>query len=278
MPPDRLLANLLDDLLHTPPPDFLSLCVAGGVIGHVAPCFAERVSALAPELFQEDGPRLRLAADVRGDALTRCWAAVVARLREEGWFAAWRGELYDVWLDGGVGIAENSANTVDTEAGGVPLCQLERGVFRRFGLRSRAVHLNAVTPDGRMWIARRAASKAIDPGRLDNLVGGGVGSGESPQATLLRECSEEAGIPPDLAARARHQARLHACRPETEGLHDEWLDVFELVVPDHFRPVNRDGEVAEFMLMAHAEVCERILAGDFTVDAAAVAAWHLLER
>src|SRR3546814_3997194 len=66
--------------------------------------------------------------------------------------------------------------------------------MRPLGLLTRAVHLNAWTPDGRLWIARRALSKSTDPGMWDTLVGGLAGSREDLEQALLRECAEEAGL------------------------------------------------------------------------------------
>ena len=43
-----------------------------------------------------------------------------------------------------------------------------------------------------MWIARRSPAKAIDPGMLDNLVGGGVAAGQTITTTLIKEAWEEA--------------------------------------------------------------------------------------
>jgi isopentenyldiphosphate isomerase len=51
-------------------------------------------------------------------------------------------------------------------------------------------------------VARRAASKPTWPGRLDHLVAGGQPAGLSCAANVVKECGEEVGVPPELAARA----------------------------------------------------------------------------
>lgn len=242
--------------------DDLPLWVAGVRVGRVAPDFAKAVVRAGASLFSLQAAGLVADPDIRGAALSRHWAEVLSRLRTEGWFSAWRDELY-------------ALRAPEVEA---PLCVLERGVFRRFGLRSEAVHLNALRADGRMWIARRSAHKAVDPGRLDNLVGGGIAAGETAAEALLREAAEEAGIPAERIAAAPAIATLHACRPEDDGVHDEVLHVHALMLPDDFTPENRDGEVAAFSPMTAAEVCSHILADDFTEDAAAVASLWLLGR
>ena len=50
-----------------------------------------------------------------------------------------------------------------------------------------------------MWVARRARTKATYPGKLDNMVAGGHPLGISAFDNLLKECYEEAGIPPEIA-------------------------------------------------------------------------------
>lgn len=256
----KALQAIVDGLRQPVPAPYVPLFAGAERIGALRADFAARVAACA-------GPfvcgRRGLESAVDGAALQQGWNAQVALLRAEGWFRAWRDETYEV-----CGNA--------TAAPG--LCRLERGVFRRYGLRSHAVHLNATTPAGRMWIARRSPAKAIDPGLLDNLVAGGVASGETPALTLRRECAEEAGIPAGLAAQARALTTLHARREEDEGMHDEWLHVHHLVVAEDFVPSNSDGEVAEFVLLDVDEVAAAILDGAFTEDAAAVAAQWLLAR
>lgn len=263
MPAAELLRARLAALASHPlRADDLPVWVAGHRVGRAAPDFARAVARVGAGLFSICDVGLVAEPGVRGEALSLRWAMVLARLRGEGWFPAWRDELY----------------ALRTPVGEVPLCALERGVFRRFGLRSEAVHLNGLRADGRMWIARRSARKAVDPGRLDNLVGGGIAAGETPATALLREAAEEAGIPAGLAGAAQPIATLHACRPEADGVHDEILHVYALTLPHDFVPENRDGEVAAFMPMTASEVGARILADEFTEDAAAVASLWLLDR
>ena len=57
-------------------------------------------------------------------------------------------------------------------------------------------------------VARRAADKRLDPGKLDHLVGGGVAAGMGFADTLAKEAEEEAGLPPELAARAARVDRF----------------------------------------------------------------------
>jgi len=130
----------------------------------------------------------------------------------------------------------------------------------------------------RVWIARRSATKSIDPGLLDTLVGGGIPSGQDPWQALLRESHEEAGIPQGLASRAAAAGMLEVRHEVREGLHSEILYAHDLEVPADFRPRNVDGEVGEFMLLSGAQTAERIANGEFTVEAGLVTLDFLLRN
>ena len=154
-----------------------------------------------------NGPRQR--ADRRGHGPGPELDAVLERaailLRDANCLRGWRDELLDV------------------VAGEDKLGVMERTALRPFGLPTKAVHLNAWTPDGRLWVARRALSKSTDPGMWDTLVGGLAGSGEDLETALVRECGEEAGLDePDLINRTplRTILRIHRRLPEGYQVED----------------------------------------------------------
>lgn len=156
---------------------------------------------------------------------------------------------------------------------------IERGVMRPLGLVTRAVHLNGWSADGRLWVARRALSKATDPGMWDTLVGGLIGAGEPEQLALVRECDEEAGLDPqDIAPRnALHQiTRMRRRIPE--GYQSEDVLTCECVLAPHVVPKNRDGEVMEIKCLTPAEVLTMLQQGAFTVEATIVIAEDLLRN
>ncbi len=161
------------------------------------------------------------------------------------------------------------------------LLRLERAASRHFGTMSYGAHLNAFTRVGGMthvWIARRSANKSIDPGRLDNLVGGRISGDATVDETLRKEAWEEAGIPPALL---NGLACVGAVRVEysvPEGLHREVLFVHDLWLPEDFKPVNQDGEVAEIRRVPLEEVLQHILAGEFTMDVGTVMIDGLLRQ
>ena len=121
-----------------------------------------------------------------------------------------------------------------------------------------------------MWLARRAASKPIDPGKLDNLVGGGVPHGQTPFEALVREGFEEAGLPAATMRRAQAGGTLTLACDIAEGFMHEQLHCFDLALPAGTVPTNRDGEVAEFHCLPVQEAMARAAGNEMTVDAALV--------
>jgi isopentenyldiphosphate isomerase len=244
---------------------FLPIRVEERRFGWARPDFAT-VLARFPEVFLCEPRRVSLATELTTPrARTVAVARVLEVLRAEGLVAGWRNELYEVYA----------------EASGEPLFRIERAAVKRFGIRSRAAHLNGIVETERglaMWIARRSLDKPTDPGKLDNLVAGGVAAEHDVWQTLVKECDEEAGIPFFLAQGAQLRDTLAFDYIAPEGLDSNEVDAFDLVLPHSFEPRNQDGEVAAFELLPFAEVRERLQAGElFTIDAALVA-WTCLQR
>jgi 8-oxo-dGTP pyrophosphatase MutT (NUDIX family) len=192
-------------------------------IGWLRPELAARLSAW-PKVFRSNADAVHLLDKNR-------LAPVVEALAADGFIPGWRNERYAV--EGGF--------------------EIERAAARPFGLTTHAVHLNGIA-ENRMWLARRAASKAIDPGMLDNLVGGGIAVGFSVAETLLKEAWEEAGIPAELARRATRGGTARVLREVPEGVQSEVIHVYDLELPQSFRPQNQDGEVSEFRLLPFSEI------------------------
>ena len=227
---------------------------AAGRVGWIR---RDRVAVLGrwPEVFALDERSVRLRSPLASEAeRTAALAEVAHTLAKEGAISGWRHETY----------------AVRVQPQGAPLFHIERAAMRFFGFTSQAAHLNGfmrLESGLHVWIARRSASKSIDPGMLDTLVGGGIPSGQDARQTLIRECFEEAGIEPALAKRAKPVGVLEVCHEEPAGLHHEILHSHDLELTAHFQPRNVDGEVAEFHCLAAAEVADRIANGEFTVDA-----------
>ncbi len=152
-----------------------------------------------------------------------------------------------------------------TAAGGPPLLQVDRAAVPWFGVGSSGVHLNGYRwRDGvlHLWLAVRSRSKSTYPGHLDNLVAGGQAIGSSALSTLVKECGEEAGIAPKLAARAESKARITYVQQEGLGLKADTLQCFDLQLSDDFEPRAVDGEVESFRLLPVGEVVASLRGGD----------------
>jgi 8-oxo-dGTP pyrophosphatase MutT (NUDIX family) len=255
------LVERLAAVLAPPPGDLVPWTVDGRVVGRLDERRARLVAA--DDAFVLAGgslafhPRIADAA-ARDVALDR----VARELSSRGELTRWRDERYEI-------IAGH----------GRPPLHLERCAARFFGVATLAAHLNGTTARDaatRMWIARRSPSKPIDPGQLDNLVGGGVAAGVSVRETIVREAWEEAGIGPALAARAVHEGALSIRRLQPDGLQHETIHVHDLDLPASFVPVNQDGEVDGFRELDVAAVA--LVAGNtqgpdlMTADASLVVA------
>jgi len=192
---------------------------------------------------------------------TEAIAGIARELAEAGELSAWRDERYAVARD----------------LGAAPWFLLERAAARYFGIHTHAVHVNGVVRDGaavRMWIARRSPAKSIDPGMLDNLVGGGIAAGQTIATTLVKEASEEAGMPVPLASQAQSAGSVHICREQPDGLQHETIFAHDLWLPSDFLPAATDGEVVEHRLVTLPEAARLIAADEgaeaVTVDASVV--------
>jgi isopentenyldiphosphate isomerase len=78
---------------------------------------------------------------------------------------------------------------------GTPLGRVkEKSLVHRDGDWHRTAHLWIVTPDRRVLLQKRAASKVNHPSLWDVSVAGHVDAGESPETAAVREAREELGI------------------------------------------------------------------------------------
>jgi len=213
----------------------LPFLIGSQQVGWVAPALADALRA-DPEIV-ETAAGLSLADP---SALPR----VNRALADRGLFH-WRGEAFDV----------------RATSDGPVLAQLDRGALPAFGVVSVGAHLNGFVrrADGlNLWVARRAASKALDPGKLDHLVAGGVPAGLSPDETLIKEAAEEAAIPSVMARQARRVGLIAYAMERPEGLRRDRLHCYDLELPEDFRPHAADGEVESFELWPVARVQETV--------------------
>jgi 8-oxo-dGTP pyrophosphatase MutT (NUDIX family) len=226
-------------------------------VGWLTPSFADLLRRW-PHVFEVNSAFVTLRAKPDTAAGRSAAMAEVTRdLAKEGVIRGWRDEL--------VSVSHHYAAP--------ELLRIERAATRPFGLMAYGAHMNGFTRIGgltHVWIARRSPDKAIDPDKLDNLVGGRIAAGMSVDETLRKEAWEEAGIAPALLAGLNCLGAVRVEYSVPEGLHREILFVHDLWLPHDFSPANQDGEVAEIRRMPVEEVLQNLLAGDFTLDAGAV--------
>ncbi|MDE2334212.1 MAG: NUDIX domain-containing protein [Rhodospirillales bacterium] len=154
---------------------------------------------------------------------------------------------------------------VRTEVGGPVLGRVDRGALPALGLLAEGVHLNALVRRAEglhLWVARRAADKALDPGKLDHLVAGGVPAGLGAWDCLVKEAQEEAGLPERLLRDALAVEPVRYAMERPEGLRRDHLHCFDLELPEGFEPQAMDGEVAGFELWPIERVVNTVRATD----------------
>lgn len=146
-----------------------------------------------------------------------------------------------------------------------PVAQIDRAAVPWFGARAWGIHVNGFVRknDGLyLWIGERAADRPADPGKLDNMIGGGQPIGLTLEQNLCKEAQEEAGIAPALALTARQVQVIDYRLQRTDGMRRDTLFIYDLELPESFTPRNTDGEVASFHLMPVAEVASVVASSD----------------
>lgn len=224
---------------------FIPWHIGDQVVGWVRPWLADQLRKRPDEFQQRDG-YLLLAPDLedfssRSEALAR----VAAWLAERELITPLMGEPYPV-TPGGRDAA---------------LCVMDRAAGAWFGIRAFGQHLNGYvrTDEGlQMWLGRRARDRLIFPGRLDNMVAGGLPWGVSLEQNLAKEGAEEAGLPENLTRQAKPVGVVSYNRVAKRGYRPDVLYCYDLELPPGFEPRNTDGEVESFSLVALDEVARLV--------------------
>jgi len=163
----------------------------------------------------------------------------------------WRDECYEV----------------RTNFGEVPLMKMERSATCLFGIKKYGVDINGYVRDPEkgvsIWIQQRAFTKQTWPGKLDNMVSGGIAVGFGPIETMMKEAQEEASIPDHLLSRITPAGTVTFYYEDERGLLPETEFVFDIELPLDFEPANSDGEVEGFKLMTIEEVKEVVVSPAF---------------
>lgn len=265
---DKNLAGFVADACNFDPADSLLPFTVNGVLaGWMKPSFAAHLEEW-PEHFTVRPRGVGMLGHFETvEHRSAAIAEVVETLATRTVIGGWRGEL--------VTASEGYCSP--------PLFHIERAASRYFGLTVYASHLNGLTVRQgapHMWIGRRAESKSVDPGKLDNITAGRISRGMTPFATLIKECGEEAGMDAMLASTAKPAGAIRTKYPVDEGLHNEVIFVHDLILSDSFVPRNVDGEVSEFMCLPIADVLSMIETrpAELTRDAALVIIDCLIRR
>jgi 8-oxo-dGTP pyrophosphatase MutT (NUDIX family) len=221
------------------------------------------IGSVEPDVF----PKLKLPFwlvlergagwELQGD-VTKTLHDIALAMRDAG--------LAHVWRDEQLAVTDDSGRTLGT---------VERAVVRQLGITTFAVHLAGFAPDGRHWVQQRSLDKANDPGLWDTLMGGIVPASDSLEQALARETWEEAGLRIEQLRDVRYGGRLTTRRPSPDvprGYVVEHIDWYRCVVPDGVVPENQDGEVQQFALLDAGEIAQRLVARQFTLEAALVLA------
>lgn len=231
------------------PADYRPFVIEGRTLGRLRHNFAKRLADF-PDVFRIDDRGVTLAPTLNDfERRTDAVAGVIRHLIEAGDIGRWRGEAYPVvkhWDE-------------------TPLMAIDRGAVPDFGTRGFGVHVNGlVEKDGglHLWVGRRARDKATAPGKLDHIVAGGQPHGLSIAENLIKESAEEANIPAALARTATPVGMVtYRCARE-EGLRDDVLFCYDLLLPPEFTPRNTDGEVEEFFLWPIEQVIATVRDSD----------------
>lgn len=217
-------------------------------VGWLSPDLA-RALAFFPRDVHFDAGGVALAARLRGEAArTAALERLASALAARGHFAL-RGEAFDV----------------RATPGGPVLARLDRGALPPFGVISQGVHVNGIVRRGgepHLWVGWRARHKTVAPGKLDNIVAGGIPAGLDAERTLLKEAAEEASLPADLAARAVPVGRISYVMANEEGLRRDVLHLYDLEIPEGVTPAPADDEVERFELHPAAEVLRLVAETD----------------
>lgn len=229
--------------------NFVPFYIDAVQIGMVRPEFAAHL-AYWPDVFQvrSDAVSLLLPGLTMAER-SSIVAEVLSELVDSGVISHLHGEQY---------IA-----TPNTRDQGVLL--LDRAAAPYFGIRAFGQHINGFIRENgelKLWVSRRSHDRIHYPGRLDNLVAGGLPAGIEMRENLAKECWEEAGISSEMASKAQYVSTITYNMESENGLKPDTLFCYDLELPGSFIPECVDGEVAGFELVPIREVMNIVFESD----------------
>ncbi|CAG7632322.1 unnamed protein product [Allacma fusca] len=232
----------------------LPFIVEGYIVGLIRPDVLNTIKK--SPLFKVYSDSIELTPKYGHDYETRSREieAVINEWRKNKAFVTlngWRDELYEV------------RSGFDDP----PLLKMERSATCLFGIRQYGVDINGYvhhpTKGLCVWLQKRSITKQTWPGKMDNMVGGGLAVGYSVIETALKESNEEASIPEDLLANLQPVGTVSYFFESERGLFPNTHFVYDLELPLDFVPINQDGEVESFTLVTLQEALDWALAPEF---------------
>lgn len=255
--------NLYARINQLPIDESLPLYINQTLAGYIHPCAIKILSAF-PE-FQYYEKKFDLvftpknasthdnADNIFFKEKTSFFNKVAITLREHGLLPYWRDEQVIVWNNH------------------TPFAHIERAATRPLGLLTKAIHLNAWTPDGKIYLSLRAPTKYTDPNKWDTLAGGLLSAEDTPETGLARESYEEAGIP---ASSLQHSTPIRSItfvnRPLPNGYQYEEILASDCILPSTIIPCNMDGEVSDIKAFSVQDVVQLMQQGKVSKEAMVV--------
>ena len=202
-----------------------------------------------PAVFAVNADGVHLIAEGDHDSLSAIIEDVTEKLVAQGLVAKVRNEFF----------------AAAPRWGATSHFKIDRGAVPFFGIKAYGAHLNGYCRDGdtlKLWVGRRSPKKAVAPGKLDNLVAGGIDHAHGLFETLIKESAEEADIAADIASKSVAVGAVSYRMEVKYGLRDDVLFCHDLEMPADFVPHNTDGELVAFALEDARDVIARVRASD----------------
>lgn len=252
----KLKQHLLKEIQHPPITGSLALCINNIRSGTLHPNSVALLTCSHNPYpyFQRSSDRINIQLpELSFEQRSDYFNSLALHLRQQGLLPYWRDEQVNLWQDTHV------------------VAHIERTATRPLGLLTQAIHMNAWTPEGKLFLSLRAPSKQTDPNKWDTIAGGLLNSDDTLEMGLERETYEEAGIlAKDLTHRTPIRSILRVQRPLQEGFQNEEVLTSDCILAPHVHPKNMDGEVSEIRTFSIEETLELMENNMVTAEAMVV--------
>ncbi|NOL50134.1 DUF4743 domain-containing protein [Pelistega europaea] len=255
----RLKQQLFNEIQQPPIADALPLYINSVLVGSLHPKAVSVTQNYPFFSFSAQAAYIDVPLDVFADRSV-FFNQLAQYLREQGALPFWRNEQVNLWRDGQV------------------FAHIERTATRSLGLLTQAIHLNAWTPEGKIYLSLRAPTKQTDPNKWDTIAGGLLNAEDSQETGLERETLEEAGVAAEhLQQRSPIRSIDFVRRPLPEGYQYEEVLASDCILPFDVCPQNMDGEVSEIATFTVTEVLD-LMQQDMVTKEAMVVLLDSLEQ